>query len=55
MQSREDFKVQIRDELSYFTDTDRFGHEEGFRVAFGFSNDNLDSIPEDPSIGTFSF
>lgn len=55
LKSRDDYQVQLRDEVSFFTDSDRFGHEQGLRVAFGISNDYLNNIPEDPSIGTFSF
>ena len=55
MYAREDYVVQLRDELDYFSPEDSFGREQGFFVAFGLASLDSMHVELDPSIGEIHF
>ena len=55
MYGREDYRVQLRDEVDYFSRWAKFGRDQGFFVAFGMTSDKLLNVELDPSIGELHF
>ena len=55
MCAKEDYKVQLRDEVDYFSRDAPFGREQGFFVALGLTDENSLNVELDPSIGELGF